>query len=258
VRVPALALSSNDGDVFGLPARPAAEVHSPPMALIQFVQNYQDLSTDKGFQFKFHCDKCGNGFMTRFQPSALGIAESALHVAGNLLGGFFNTVSNSAYEVQRAIGGKAHDAALEDAVREGKEYFHQCTRCGKWVCPEVCWNEQAGLCEGCAPKFEDEMAAGHAQAKALAARAQLREKAMQADYTSNVDMGAKAVVAAPAPASAPAAAADGCASCGAGLAAGIRFCPQCGTPRAHPGCPGCGAAVPPNTKYCGQCGSKLG
>jgi len=29
------------------------------MALIQFVQNYQDLSTDRGFQFKFHCDKCG-------------------------------------------------------------------------------------------------------------------------------------------------------------------------------------------------------
>jgi len=83
------------------------------MALIQFVQNYQDLSTDKGFQFKFHCDKCGNGYMTHFHPSAIGVAESALHLANNLFGGgFFNAASNSAYEVQRAVGGKAHDAAL--------------------------------------------------------------------------------------------------------------------------------------------------
>ena len=46
------------------------------MALIQFVQNYQDLSTDRGFQFKFHCDKCGNGYMTRFQTSTFGVAAS--------------------------------------------------------------------------------------------------------------------------------------------------------------------------------------
>jgi hypothetical protein len=32
-------------------------------SLIQFVANYDDLSTDKGFQFKFHCDKCRNGYM---------------------------------------------------------------------------------------------------------------------------------------------------------------------------------------------------
>lgn len=31
------------------------------MALIQFVWNYDDLSTDKGYQVEFHCDKGGNG-----------------------------------------------------------------------------------------------------------------------------------------------------------------------------------------------------
>ena len=224
------------------------------MALIQFVQNYQDLSTDKGFQFKFYCDKCGNGYMTRFQASALGVAESALHVAGNLFGGIFNVASNSAYEVQRAIGGKAHDAALEDAVRECKEHFHQCTRCGKWVCPDVCWNAQAGLCEACAPNFEESMAAEHAQAKAQAASMQLRQKAMQTDYVSNVDMGAKAIVAAPAPATA---AADRCEVCGAALAESAHFCPQCGAARRKPDCPGCGAAIQPGTKFCAQCGAKL-
>ncbi|HEY2514584.1 MAG TPA: hypothetical protein VGI39_27155, partial [Polyangiaceae bacterium] len=127
------------------------------MALIQFVQNYQDLSTDRGFQFKFHCDKCGNGFMTRFQVSTFGVAEAALGIASSLFGGVFNQVHNAEYEVQRAVGGKAHDAALETAVAEGKTHFHQCARCGKWVCPEVCWNGDAGMCDGCAPKFEQEM-----------------------------------------------------------------------------------------------------
>jgi rRNA maturation endonuclease Nob1 len=39
------------------------------MALIQFVENYDDLSTDRGFQFKFYCDKCRNGYMSGFQAS---------------------------------------------------------------------------------------------------------------------------------------------------------------------------------------------
>ncbi len=225
------------------------------MALIQFVQNYQDLSTDKGWQFKFHCDKCGNGYMTRFQTSTLGVAESALHIAGSLFGGIFNTVGNSAYEVQRAIGGKAHDSALEEAVAEGKQYFHQCTRCGKWVCPEVCWNAQAGLCDACAPNFQQELAANQAHAKVDAARMQLEQAASKENYVAGIDMSAGAVVRAPGPATAPA---DACTSCGASMAANVRFCPQCGAQKALPGCPGCGAAVHPNTKFCGDCGHKLG
>ncbi len=58
------------------------------MALIQFVHNYDDLSTDRGYQFKFHCDKCGNGYMTQFQASTIGIAESLLNVASDFLSGW--------------------------------------------------------------------------------------------------------------------------------------------------------------------------
>jgi hypothetical protein len=222
--------------------------------LIQFVQNYQDLSTDKGFQFKFFCDHCHNGYMTRFQTSTLGMAESALHIAGNLFGGIFNTAGNSAYEIQRAVGGKAHDAALEEATQEGKQYFQQCTRCGKWVCPEVCWNAQASMCEGCAPNLQEEMAAAHAQAKVDAARAQLHEAAAKQNYVGGIDMSAGSVLRAPGPATA---AADRCGSCGAAMAATVKFCPQCGKPKAAPGCPGCGAAIQPGTKFCGECGHKL-
>ena len=55
------------------------------MPMIQFVNNYDDLSTDRGFQFKFHCDKCGNGFMSRFQMSTIGTAGSLLRAASSFL-----------------------------------------------------------------------------------------------------------------------------------------------------------------------------
>ena len=221
--------------------------------LIQFVQNYQDLSTDRGYQFKFHCDHCQNGFMTRFQTSTFGMAEAALQVAGNLFGGVFRSASSSAYEVQRAIGGRAHDAAVEEAVREAKGHFQQCPKCTRWVCPEVCWNAQANLCVGCAPNFEVPVAAEHAQAKALAARQQLQAKAGKADYVSGVDMSAQAVLVAPPPARATG---NRCAGCGGALGDGARFCPACGIPCAEPGCPNCGAALQAGAKFCAQCGTK--
>ncbi len=222
---------------------------------IAFVQNYEDLSTDRGYQFKFHCDHCGNGYMTSFQTSALGAAESVLRAAGDFLGGAFARAGQSAYEVQRMVGGTAHDHALEAAVNECKEHFRQCPRCGKWVCPEVCWNGAANLCKGCAPRFEEEFAAAHADAKAEAARSQLHDRAAAVDFAANVDMHGVAVAAPAAPA---AASATHCTGCGALLGTG-KFCAQCGTPRpvAGPVACKCGAPVAPGTKFCAECGQRL-
>src|SRR5215470_11030682 len=133
------------------------------MALIQFVANYDDLSTDKGFQFKFYCDKCRNGYLSGFQSSITGVAGGILRAAGDIFGGVLGSIGNSTYEIQRAIGGKAHDEALMKAVEEGKQHFKQCTRCGKWVCPEVCWNADRNLCEDCAPNPQESIAAAQAQ-----------------------------------------------------------------------------------------------
>jgi hypothetical protein len=55
------------------------------MSLIQFTRNHTDHSTDKGFQFEFVCDRCGNGFMSEFRASAAGYATSALEAASGLL-----------------------------------------------------------------------------------------------------------------------------------------------------------------------------
>ena len=226
--------------------------------MIQFVSNYEDLSTDKGYQFKFHCDKCGNGYMSKFQTSTLGVANSLLNAASNLLGWGYGA-GNSAYEIQRAVGGPAHDSAMKAAVEEGKEHFHQCSRCGKWVCPEVCWNEAANQCEECAPDFKEETASAHAQAKAEAMRQQMIEKAQSTDYVSGIDMRANSTASSPnavKPGNHPAS--NSCTSCGHPVG-NTKFCPECGTraPAAKPVCDACGFEPANPTKFCPECGGKM-
>ena len=210
--------------------------------MIQFVANYDDLSTDRGYQFRFHCDKCGNGHMSAYEASVAGTAAGFLHAAGNLFGGMLGNAGNSAYEIQRAIGGKGHDEALRKAVAAGKQFFRQCSRCGHWVCPDVCWNARAGQCEDCAPDEHEELAS----AKAQATREQIGEKARAQDYTSDLDFGKHAQVA--------------CA-CGARIAAGAKFCPECGAPNAAAAakpkfCSACGTKLEPGAKFCPECGEK--
>ncbi|MFN7941468.1 MAG: zinc ribbon domain-containing protein [Thermoanaerobaculia bacterium] len=207
------------------------------MAIVEFTGNYQDLSTDKGYQFKFFCEKCGNGYMSSFRTSAIGLAASAVQVAGNLFGGLFSRAASTSYEVQRAVGGPAHDAALREAVEEIRPQFQQCTRCGKWVCGPVCFNHQAGLCEDCAPDFQQEVSAAQAEA----AREQIHAKAREIDWVKDRDLSQ--------------AAAATCGSCGAKVAGG-KFCPECGQPlAATKPCRRCGKDVEAAARFCPECGS---
>ena len=211
--------------------------------MIRFVANYDDLSTDRGYQFRFHCDKCGNGHMSAYEASVMGTAAGFLNAANNLFGGILGNAGNSAYEVQRAIGGKGHDEALRKAVAAGKQFFKQCSRCGHWVCPDVCWNPRAGMCEDCAPDEQEALAANKAQAAAEQIAAKTREQ----DYTQDLDFGKHAMVA--------------CASCGARVASGAKFCPECGAPNAAAAakpkfCSACGSKLEPGAKFCPECGGK--
>lgn len=209
------------------------------MALIKFVANYDDLSTDKGYQFKFYCDKCGNGTLSSFQTSITGVAGGLLKAAGDLFGGVFGRASDSAYEIQRAVGGKAHDDALQKAIEEGKLHFKQCSRCGKWVCPEVCWNRERGLCEECAPDEGETIAAAQAQAKAE----QIFEKARSTNLVQDIDIRKKATAQ--------------CPQCGAKTKSG-KFCPECGASlMATIKCGGCGAENEPGAQFCPECGNKM-
>jgi DNA-directed RNA polymerase subunit M/transcription elongation factor TFIIS len=208
--------------------------------VIQFVQNVDDLSTDRGYQFKFHCDRCGNGYLSGFEPSVLGIASGLLTAAGNVFGGILGRAGDGAYQVQRVIGGKAHDEALHKAVNEIKARFKQCTLCGKWVCPEVCWNERRGLCEGCAPDAAQEEAAAQAQAT----KEQIHEKATATNYVEGVDMKAEAVAT--------------CPACHARVGV-AKFCPECGQAlHVKAACAKCGAQLDAAAKFCPECGERHG
>jgi len=210
------------------------------MATIEFTGNVQDLSTDRGYQFKFYCEKCGNGYMSSFKTSTMGMASSAMQVASNLLGGIFGKAADTAYEIQRAVGGPAHDAALREAVAEIRPLFKQCTRCGNWICEPVCFNKKAQLCESCAPDMDEEIAAAQAEA----ARQQAYEKAQQVDWMKGKDLGQVTGTA--------------CKGCGAKVPQGAKFCPGCGAPtqeKRH--CTGCGAAMEAGARFCPECGQKV-
>jgi hypothetical protein len=208
------------------------------MALIEFVRNHEDLSTDHGYQFKFFCDKCGGGWVSEFQTSVTGMAGGLLRAAGGLFGGVLGRAASSEYEIRRAIGGPAHDAAHKKAVEEAKGRFKKCSRCGKWVCPDTCWNNEKGLCEECAPDLREEAAAAQAQA----AKDQIVEKARAADQTGGLDVSRNVSVR--------------CAQCNAQIQGG-KFCPECGAPvSTKSACKKCGAEAKAGAKFCPECGEK--
>ena len=58
-------------------------------------------------------------------------------------------------------------------------------------------------------------------------------------------------------ASAPAAAAAACIACGAHLAPGAKFCPECGAKQSVSSvCSSCGKEIPAGSKFCPECGAK--
>ena len=61
---------------------------------IEFANNYEDLSTNQGFQFEFNCNRCQSGYRTKFKPSITGKVAGALESASSLFGGFMSRAAN--------------------------------------------------------------------------------------------------------------------------------------------------------------------
>jgi hypothetical protein len=214
------------------------------MGVQSFTRNYADHSNDTGYQFEFHCDKCGNGYRSTFQASALGVGSKIARGLGSLFGGgsLWNAGQAADY-MKDGLRGGAWDDAFKKAIDEIKPKFHQCTRCGNWVCPEVCWNEKRNLCEACAPDLAEE--AAHHQAHI--ASQQIADKMHKVDLVPDVDVTAQMN--------------SSCPHCKGRLDPGAKFCPGCGKPvvagagQAKKFCSGCGAQLAGGAKFCSGCGT---
>jgi hypothetical protein len=220
------------------------------MAAQPFTKNHSDHSNDTGFQFEFFCDKCGSGHRSAFQTSSLGVAAQLLKAAGALLGGGAYRAGWGADHVKDAFRGPAWDAAFKKAVEESRPKFRQCTRCGKWVCPEVCWNHTRGQCEECAPDLREHAVAAQAQV----AVDQTWESARKVDQMRGLDVQSAAV-----------SSAMQCQACQSSLSEGARFCPGCGAAvsavaaKAGPKfCSGCGSQLQAGARFCQNCGVTVG
>jgi membrane protease subunit (stomatin/prohibitin family) len=212
-------------------------------AEIEFVSNYNDMSTDRGFQFEFTCDRCGTGYRTRFQGWSVGTASSVLDTASGLFGGLFGSAADVAERVRSAAWQKAHDEAFEEALGEIRPSFVQCPRCSSWVCRKSCWNTKRGLCKECAPDLGVEMSAAQAsrtieEVWAHAAMAE-EDKKLGTEYWRETIRA-------------------NCPNCEAPLASNAKFCPECGAKlKTQQFCTNCGSALTPGAKFCPECGQKV-
>jgi len=208
--------------------------------MIPFTDNYNDKSTEFGYQFEFICERCGNGYTSSFQKSAAGIGGGLLRAAGNFFSGTLGRASSSTQDMADIVRGPGRDAALRKAVVEMQPHFHQCHRCGNWVCRDVCWNEKAGLCTNCAPKLEQEVGAMQSEAQIE----QLREKVATVDFTKDVNVREPVIAR--------------CPKCMAETQGG-KFCGECGAPLTPVTvCSHCGTEAKDGTKFCPECGQPLG
>ena len=118
------------------------------MALLEYPANVDDLSGDKGFQWKFHCDLCGSGFDSKFIPSksankarrlgflgsglsAIGSVASGSSGSGGIYGASQGANAASQFQGMSAQWHTEHDNAFQQAVNEAKVHFQRCPRCKK-------------------------------------------------------------------------------------------------------------------------------
>ena len=251
--------------------------------LTSFTRNYEDNSTEAGFQFTFYCDICNDGFRSSF-------IESETHKKGKL----FNGIGRGASTLGSLLGGKAgrigygadravdilsqkfegrspewqkeHERAFEMAKNEAMRHFHRCPSCNQYVC-DHCWNEDEGLCTACAPRQEIYVA----KARAEAMKRNIDEKGAAATvWDGEIESKTTICPSCGKPAGngkfcnncGASMALKVCPSCGAQNAQTVKFCNNCGTnlntpPPTLGKCSECGCQNDPGTKFCGNCGNKL-
>jgi len=210
------------------------------MALRDFVKNYEDLSDDNGYSFKFHCDICGDGFLTEYRQAPFAKARSILGAAeslGSMLGRSVN-VRGAADALHDAKWREAKEKAFDEAIAEARAHFTKCPSCTKYV-DATCWNEQASMCVECAPRQAVVVQKAKAQAFVQKAGQAMQEK----DFSAEISAVEEVQIL--------------CPSCGKPTTSG-KFCESCGAPLDKRVCLKCGAKNSLTARFCNSCGNKLG
>ena len=248
--------------------------------LHSFTKNYDDLSTEAGFQYEFHCDNCGNGFKSTFKESTTYKSRKRTERFGNyagfvgrlfggVLGNLGSAIESGADMVRNRMEDRSpqwrreQEESFDAAQEEVKGQFTKCPSCNNWVCSD-CWNEEEGLCIACAPRESTYVA----KARNQAMRRNIDEQAETATvWHGKIESRTTICPHCGKPAG------QGkfcnncgqplsllkCPQCGAQLQQGTKFCSECGHPvgGGQAVCPKCGKENEPGTKFCGECGTKL-
>jgi hypothetical protein len=221
------------------------------MTLQPFTRNFDDNSTEAGFQFTFHCDICSDGYKTQFIASktykkagllrglgqAASIGTSLIGRGSNLgyAGERTGDILSERFHGMSPEWHKEHEEAFKLAQNEAMGHFKRCPKCHKYVC-ESDWNEQEGLCTEDAPRLNVEIAAAKAQVQSEQAWEKARNSQI---FTGNIE--SKQTM---------------CPKCGKPTGEG-KFCNNCGAPLALNKCPKCGAQNQAGARFCSECGNKL-
>ena len=220
------------------------------MALQSFADNYEDNSSEAGFQFTFYCGLCREGYKTTFIESKTHRKAGFLKGLGDIIsagssmlgaGNIGHTIDRGTDILSEKYQGmspewrKEWEVAFEQAQNEAKAHFSRCPKCTGWVC-ENDWNEQEGLCVECAPREAVEVAAARSQKMK-------RDIEQKADNTTvfTGEIESKQTM---------------CPQCGKPASAG-KFCNHCGAPMSMTACPKCGSKLQAGSKFCPECGTKV-
>lgn len=224
-------------------------------ALIPFTSNYSDVSTYEGYQFEFHCQRCGNGYRSAFRHSVTGFGGRLAALGGGILGGEVGArvqeVGLMAQWDRSGTRGSTNDKRLLEASEDVAGHFVQCRGCVEWVCRDVCWDDRAGRCQRCVPPPPPAPAPAYGPPQGWGPPPP-GYGSPTGGYGAPPPGYGPPRVSLQHPGRRPSGPAVCCTGCGA-MASG-RFCAHCGSPLAPPACTGCGAPSQ-GTPFCPQCGT---